>query len=103
MTTLSKLQLPQVLLYTAPVVSTQFVPVAALTRRTAKLALLSAPEIPVRSATIWLFQPVVPLLVKITYEPTTMPLVGLLLLATTPRVPPDVIGALNQIVPSVVY
>ena len=66
MTTLSKVQLPEVLLYPAPVVSTQFVPFEALTRRTAKLGLLSTPEMPLKSTVIWLFQPVVPSLARMT-------------------------------------
>ena len=40
------------LLYWAPVVSTQFVPVEAFTMRTAKLGLLSTPETPVKSTVI---------------------------------------------------
>ena len=41
----------------APVVSTQSVPVEALTIRMAKPALLSTPERPLKSAVTWLFQP----------------------------------------------
>src|SRR5208337_4289130 len=82
-----------------PPVVTQLVPAEALTRRMAKFGLLSTPEMPLRSTTIWLFQP----LESVRYVPMTVLTLVLALLVTAADPPEVMFVALYQIVPCVVY